>query len=121
MNEPEERIGREIRIDPRSGGAVNPLKPDPIITVLPDKLQDLDSLLDEIRAALSSAGCPQCAAPFTDAERAAFALAVTRAYHAAVSRLDSRGPSWSDVHRELRNSAPGQTRLLDLLRLLDDE
>ncbi len=85
MNEPEERIGREIWINPRSRGAINPLKPAPIITVLPDKLQDLDSLLDKNRAALFFAGHPQFAAPFTDAERAAFALAVTRVYHATIS------------------------------------
>lgn len=88
MNLEENREGEIFRIDPHGGGTINPPTSGPIIAFIPDKIRDSLALLEQVRISILAEG-PQFAEPFSDSERAAYALAVTRAYHDAVSRTNS--------------------------------
>ena len=117
MNLEENREGEIFRIDPHGGGTINPPTSGPIIAFIPDKIRDSLALLEQVRISILAEG-PQFAEPFSDLERAAYALAVTRAYHDAVSRTNSLGPSVADVLDELLQVASQETRLVELLPYL---
>ena len=113
----EDWEGEIFRIDPHGGGTINPPTSGPIIAFIPDKIRDSLALLEQVRISILAEG-PQFAEPFSDSERAAYALAVTRAYHDAVSRTNSLGPSVADVLDELLQVASQETRLVELIPYL---
>lgn len=119
MGKSEEYEGAVIPIKPRHGVPINPLTTGPMIALLPEKIQDAYAILDGVRQSLSET-LPELAAPFSESERAAFALAITQSYHRSMFQPNSSGPSLRNVYQELLESAPEQERLLLLFQYLTE-
>ena len=108
MSRAEDLAGNVLHITPQSGDTINPLISGPIVTIIPEKIKLSYTLLDQARVSLSAIQ-PQYADPFSETERAAYAMAIARVYHGATSRA---------VLGELRRVAPQQERLIELLNYL---
>ena len=117
MSRAEDLAGNVLHITPQSGDTINPLISGPIVTIIPEKIKLSYTLLDQARVSLSAIQ-PQYADPFSETERAAYAMAIARVYHGATSRAGSPGPTFEDVLGELRRVAPHQERLIELLNYL---
>ena len=107
MSRAEDLVGNVLHITPQSGDTINPLISGPIVTIIPEKIKLSYTLLDQARVSLSAIQ-PQYADPFSETERAAYAMAIARVYHGATSRAGSPGPTFEDVLGELRRVAPQQ-------------